>query len=236
MLIVAIPKSASTSLIQTLGELHHLPNVNVSVRSGLVARCPVAPEYAQLAKFHPREVVEVDARVVEAVRSPDSIAKFHFPPTPNNQARLRDVRKLILLRDAVEIVAAYRRGDATGAFRLKSHEFCYCLSEEGWSERARKLGLIDELRAFAAGWRAHDGDKLVVEASELVARPAAVLARVERYFELPLSGADTLRQEKYSRAPSLPQRSAAQIVLARWPLILKRIASDLRKLAVGAPL
>ncbi len=236
MLIIAIPKSASTSLNETISELHGLPNAPARVRSEVVARCPVAPGYAQLAKFHRREVVEIDAAVVEAVCSPHSLAKYHFPPTPNNQARLQGARKLILLRDAEQIISAYRRGDATGAFRLKSHEFCYCLSEQSWHARAEKLGLQGELRAFAAGWRAHDGDKLVIESAELTADPAAVLARVEAYFGLPLSGGGALRREKYSRAPDLPQRSALAILFSRRLLLVKRLASDLRKLATGVPL
>ena len=236
MLIIAIPKSASTSLTATLSELHGLRIASAEVRSQIVARCPEAAAFRQIANFHRREVVELDARAVAAVSAPGAIVKFHFPPTENNQARLRDLPKLILLRNVEEIVSAYRRGDETGAFRLKSHEFCYCLSEQGWFARAEKFGLLAELRAFAAEWRAHDGDKLVVESAELIADPAAVLGRVESYFGLPSSGGSTLRREKFSRGPEPRPRSPLEILFARRVLIAKRLASDLRKLATGVPL
>lgn len=227
MLIIAIPKSASTALVSTLSARHALPVVSAELRLRLVARCPVAEGYVQLARLHRREVVEIDAEVAREVAAPGLLAKFHFPPTPNNQSRLASTPKVVLLRDPREIVSAYKRGDETGAFRLKSYEFCYCLTEQGWQARAEKTGLLAQLRAFADGWRAHPGDKLVLEAEELIGDPAGALARVERYFGLPPSGVVALRQEKFTRdRAAAPPRGPLRVMLGRHRLVVRRLLAD----------
>ncbi|HEU4428627.1 MAG TPA: hypothetical protein VFT98_07725, partial [Myxococcota bacterium] len=155
MLIIAIPKSASTALAVTLSEAHGIPIASQRIRDEWLIGAPRAPGYWQLGQFHRRDVVEIDERIARIVAARDVLAKFHFPPTPRNQAVLRDVKKVVLLRAAEEIVSAYRRGEETGAWRTKSFEFAFCFTERGWQRRAGATGLLGELRSFADGWRAH---------------------------------------------------------------------------------
>lgn len=234
MLIVALPKSASTALVATLSEQHRLPIETGRIRERLVAQRPLARGFAQIERFHRRELIELDDEVVRAVAAPGLLAKFHFPPTRNNQARLAGVPKLVLLREPEEVVAAYRRGDETRAFPLKSPEFCYCLTERGWQARARETGLLDQLRAFADGWRAHRGDMLLIEYRDLARDALGAIARAEKYLGLPQSGADSLREEKFSRASAAaPRRSALAVLAARRGLILRRSVGDLDRLVNG---
>jgi hypothetical protein len=231
MLIIAMPKSASTTLVATLGESHGLPVASQQLRDEILLRRRIAPGYWHAAQFHRRDFVEIDDRIASLIAGPDLLAKFHFPPTPTNQAVLREVKKVILLRDPTEVVSAYRRGEETGSWPTKSYEFAFCFSEDGWQRRARETGLIDELRRFAEGWREHDGEKLVIESAELVADPRGALARVEAYFGLPISGSVELRQERFSRA--IAPRSRPRLLWGRRRLILRRAIAGANRLVAG---
>lgn len=233
MLIIAIPKSASTALVSTLSAAHELPIRTREIRDDVLLRRPIAAGYWHVAQFHRRDFVEVDEAVAGVMAAGDLLVKFHFPPTPRNQAVLRQIPKVILLRDSEEIVSAYRRGEESGAWPTKSYEFAYCFTERGWQRNARKTGLARELREFAEGWHAHDGNKLVVEAAELLAEPAQTLARVEQYFGLPTSGLRELKQERFSRATDVPHRSLSRILWWRRSLIGKRLLADVNRLVAG---
>lgn len=184
-------------MVASLGEAHGLPVGSQQLRDEDLLRRRVAPGYWHAAQFHRRDFVEIDDRIASLIAARDLLAKFHFPPTPTNQAVLRHVKKLILLRDPSQVVSAYRRGEETGSWPTKSYEFAFCFSEDSWQRRARETGLTDELRRFEEGWREHDGEKLVIESVEMVADPQGVLARVEAYFELPAYGSS-----RASRNPS----------------------------------
>lgn len=233
MLIIAIPKSASTALVSTLSAAHALPIRTKEIRDDVLLRRPIAAGYWHAAQFHRRDFVEVDEPSATVMAARDLLAKFHFPPTPRNQAVLRRIPKVVLLRDAEEIVSAYRRGEETGAWPTKSYEFAFCLTERGWQEHARKTGLTQELRAFADGWRSHDGDKLVIEAAELVAQPARTLARVEEYLGLARSELRELRRERSSRESDGSRRSLARMLWRRRGLVARRLLADTNRLISG---
>lgn len=231
MLIVAVPKSASSSLTSTLCSQHGLRYESDRIRRGPLRRCPVADEYRELERFHRREVAEIDDAVVEAVSNPRVLAKLHFPPTKNNQRRLARVPKVILLRDPVEVIRAYRRGNEAGVFNLHHPSFCFCITEEDWMERARETGVLEQLERFVAGWRAHDGDKLLIESDDLIREPARALERIETYLGLPPSGAQQIARTRYTREDAA-RPSVPAILFARRKIILERLARDLGGLLV----
>ncbi len=233
MLVVAIPKSASSSLVTTLAERHGIPVRSSELRRTHFPRLSVDPAYRHLARFH-REVKNIDRTVADLAAAPAHLVKHHWPPTRVNQELLRDVPKVVLLRDARDIVRAYKRGDDSGTFPLRSHEFCFALSERGWLKQAERIGLIAELDRFAAGWRAHAGDKLIVEFEDLTDDPKATLARIESYLGLPPSHAAELAREKFSRTPTA-SRGPLRVLLARRRLIGKWVLAHGSALLTGDP-
>jgi hypothetical protein len=232
VLILAIPKSASTALVATLAYAHGLPVRTREVRDEVLLRRPIAPGFWHVAQFHRRDFVEVDAAVAVVLAAPGSFVKFHFPPTPTNQAMLRNIPKIVLVRNAEEIVSAYWRGEESGAWPSKSLEFAYCLGERRWQSRARALGLTEELRAWEEGWRLHDGSKLVIESAELLANPRRMIRHAERYLGLPESGAGELLRERYSRGERA-MRGWPTILWGRRGPIAKRLLVDLCRLVTG---
>lgn len=227
MLIIAVPKSASSALIATLGAAHGLPNGTERVRRGEIRKCSIADGFRELERFHRHEVAEVSDAVAAAVATRGELVKLHFPPTANNQAKLASTPKVILLREPEEVIRAYQRGDETGAFKLRHPRFCFCLSERAWMQRAIETGVLDELRAFVVGWKAHEGDKLVVESRELTRDPKNAIARIEAYFGLPPSGQSELSQVRFTRGATR-RRTTPHILFARRRIIGQRISQELR--------
>ena len=213
MLIVAIPKSSATSLVSTLGRLHDLPAKQIDMR-------PKAPpeEFQILSDIH-RDQGEVSWKQAATLTSANTIYKQHVVPTANNRSVLRHSMKVVLLRDAADVVLAYRRsllvGQDSDNGGLQRH-FAGCRSESDWLGRAESIGLLRELEAFRQGWTDADGEQLVVQYNELVTQPRSVINRVEDYFGLPASPHVVLSKDRYTRGwyGSL-RRFARQIPLLR---------------------
>lgn len=197
MLIAAIPKSASTALMTTLGNLHGLP-ASQSFFDDEFARRPVPPDYARLPDYH-FDVRQLDRGLAEAVTARGIIAKHHVPPSTTNLDRLRDHGIVVLLRDPVEVVLAYRRG-----IRNRVHDpmdgFRDCRSEGDWLRRARDNRLMDDLERFRDGWLSHGGRTLIVRYEELVGDPTGVVREIESFWGLPHTTERVrLAKERYSR-------------------------------------
>ena len=130
MLIIAMPKSASSSLVSTLCSLHNMEDLTGQTRDKYLSKMPVAEEYSVFAKHHSEIRQITDDSVLDDFKSLRHFNKHHIPPTENNQKKLHDIKKVILFRDPEGIVAAYKRGEDTRAFPMKSVDFAFCFSEK----------------------------------------------------------------------------------------------------------
>lgn len=196
MLILAIPKSASTALLETLGQLHGCHAVQTNFFD-----LPVHRDYSVLARFH-HDQHELTGELVETLVARDRFHKNHIVPTPNNQALLAEHRKVILLREPRDVVLAYRR--AIRALDADLPElttvFADCETESDWLERAGQIGLLSSLEKFCDGWLEHSGSKLVIWYEELIAEPTKTVNRVEDYLGLPTSDKVDLVRARYTRS------------------------------------
>lgn len=205
MLIIAIPKSASTALMLTLGLLHGLP-----ARQVMFPRqaWPKRPRFDNLARLHSdaRElVVEQRGQFLGS----DSFHKQHIVPTDHNVELLAGTAPVVLVREPEDIVTAYRRADG-----IREHPprpaFKGLTTEEDWQERAEEIGLIDELTCFRDTWSGFDG-ALVLEYSRVVSELDACIDAIEDHWGLPRSARPvSLVKARYSRMIA-PRRQ-----LVRW--------------------
>jgi hypothetical protein len=206
MLLIAIPKSASTALMETLARAHGL-------------RCDMWRKWPgecsrEFPAFHMQHSYgwELDAATADELASSPTLFKLHILPSTNNQALLNALPKVILLRHPDDIVRAYRRGQETGVYRQKTAAFDGCVTDDDWIARAREVGLHQDLTAFRDRWLAHPGEKHIVHYEDLVRDPQGVLAGIERYWSLPASGVTELLKRKYTRlgAQSLAEHKATE--------------------------
>lgn len=198
MLIAAIPKSASSSLVASLCAATGYPRTNAEVRRNFLTATPPPVEYCQLKRFH-SDVAELSEDAVAAMTRPRRIAKLHIVPTDNNLSQLRDIRKIVLLRPAEEVVAAYWRGMETATWTTSVKEIANCKSQEQWMQTAADIGLTAELEAFNRRWKADPGNSLVVSYNQLTTDSNATIGSVLEYFNLDVGNVPELGRVNYSR-------------------------------------
>lgn len=212
MLLVAIPKSGSTSLMVTLGRAHGL-----AVEQLFFPHLPPPSRTRVLHRYH-SDVRELEKEVVHAFSTGDRIFKQHIPPTRDNLRLLRPIRKVILLRPPEEIVQAYFRAERRGLHRPRE-EFRGCDTADDWVLRAGEIGLLDDLSWFQGGWReegkAHPEQCLTIGFRELTRDTTRTVNAVESFLGLSTSDAVSLSRERYSRESPARRRMRHLGTLAR---------------------
>lgn len=224
MLIVAIPKSASTSLATSLCELHGLTNVTAHINQEFKHRQPEGVQF--LHNYHALPVI--DRQLAERVYADESVLyKLHVFPNEQSLKNLRGRKKVVLLREPEQIVMAEKRA-IESLIHSRRDEFADCTTEEEWLQRAKEIGLYQDLRAFYERWQAEVGpDTLVIHYAELVEKPQEIINRVEAFLGWPVSSDPTLSKERYSGA------SRFSILMERGRRlkrkILRRVSRNVRR-------
>jgi hypothetical protein len=198
LLIVAIPKSASSSLAASLAKATRWPRQNADIRKRFLTPAPAPDGYTQLKRFH-SEVADLTPEAAQLLALPGQITKLHVVPTANNLALLRDMPKVVLLRPAEEIVAAYWRGLETSTWTTLVGDIARCSTQDQWMGLAEQIGLTDELRRFNHDWQLFDGDALVISYADLTRQPEATIRAVMEYFGIDTACVPELAQVNYSR-------------------------------------
>lgn len=194
MLIIAIPKSASTSIMKTLGKIHRIK----AIQDFSFADNPIPDNVNILNKYH-SDIREITSKEVSKFSSSKILYKQHIFPTSNNLKLLQSIKKVILLRDTIEIILAYRRGAYKKVHTLE--EFSLKSDQNKWIERAKEIGLYSDLEYFNRKWKENsDHNTLFIEYSDLIETPHTVLNKVEEFFNLPVTrNSFTLSKARYSR-------------------------------------
>jgi len=197
MLIIAIPKSASTSLMHTLGSLHNLPFCqkrfgNRQFPDNLIL----------LPKYH-SDIRELTGEDVSDMDTVDMAFKQHIPPTNQNIDLLKYTRKVILLRPPVEIIEAYFRAEKRHLQKQRTG-FEHCKTISDWQTEAVRTGLLEELEWFYETWMEYALNNkevnLIVTFKDLVENQSETINRIEEFFQLPISTQKVkLSKKRYSR-------------------------------------
>lgn len=195
MLIIAIPKSASTSLLLTLKKYHGIDATQSFYRD---YSPPSNSKFIHQLHSDIRTLTKKESSSFEA---PDHFYKQHIFPSEENLQLFSNVKKVILLRDPKEVLMAYRRGAKKGVHNLIPG-FDINWSEEKWIQKAQEVGLWDDLNLFHDQWMnvAKKDNTLIVDYQNYVTRPNWVLNEIETFFNLPITEAtvETVKA-RYSR-------------------------------------
>ena len=132
------------------------------------------------------------------------IFKQHIPPTGNNLRLLKEIKKVVLLREPRQIIESYYRAEIRKSHPTRK-EFENCSTVEAWLQTAEKNGLLSDVSWFFNEWLSeserHPQTNLVIDYSQLTLEPQKVINSVVSYFDLPVSETVVLRKERYSRIP-----------------------------------
>jgi hypothetical protein len=203
MLIIAMPKSASSSLARSLSDATGVPVANRAARAPWKAR-PRAASFPLMAAIHHGDAYELAPSDAEALAAIDGVAKHHILPTANNTAVLAGVRRIVLLRDPDEVIDAYWRGYATGVWPDAFKVLGAGRTIEEWRAAARTAGLDAELERFAGGWRQAPGETLLLDYAGLTADSDRTLRQALDFFGYSEAAVPALAREKFTRDKNVP--------------------------------
>lgn len=194
MLIIAIPKSASTSLLDTLAKMYGFEAEQV-ILQGLKA----PSDLNLLHKYH-SDIREYSDRDMDEFCKESKFYKQHIPPTENNKRLLKGFKKVILLRDPKEIIEAYWRAERKKIHKKRT-EFNGVDSVEGWINRAEEIGLLEDLNFFYDGWNAEEDESTIkISYNDITQNTAETIQYIEMFFGLKkVSNYTELSKKRYSR-------------------------------------
>jgi hypothetical protein len=120
MLLIGMPKSASTSLIATLGELTGLATMQGIARVQTDIDCEGFPE---LQKYHTNMIERSGLFIKQVVTGNKKIFKEHLLPTKRHLKHLEKYKApiVVLLREVEHSVDCYKRHDANHYKKYKKH-------------------------------------------------------------------------------------------------------------------
>lgn len=191
MLIIAIPKSASTSLMTTMRRLHNIESKQIFFPNN-----PFPNNCKYLYNLH-SDVRELDEKQVTLFRSKKTFYKQHIFPSQNNLERLNTLKKVILLRTPKDVVKAYYRAEKQYIHNIRN-DFKNLRTPEEWIEQAKKLGLLSDLTQYYI-WRRQNNVKIVYY-RDLISSPKKVINKIESFYDLPITKEKiTLDKKRYSR-------------------------------------
>jgi len=196
VLIVAIPKSASTSLMFTLAKIHQLP---AGQPGYLDLHTP--NEFKQLSIYH-SDIVNLTPSVANKLSKLNCVYKHHLPPTANNIKLLTRQKTVLLLRKPAQVLDAYYRAIKTFSIE-NSVGFKRSLGKAGWLTYISESGLEREIELFYRGWEEFAHENIwTVYFKDLISNPVATINTVERFWNLPITpGPFSLMKMRYTRNP-----------------------------------
>lgn len=202
MLIIAMPKSASSSLARTLARAHGLDERNDEINA---VHPPQFTDRHRLAQdLHPFPAVPTD-RLRTIARDRSALRKLHLFPTPDVLAAISGEQVIVLLREPTEIVDAEFRAVVNG-IHPRAPSMPRTGSIRRWRAAADRGGLLASLVAFDADWRAAAADRpelMLITHAELTADPDGALRRCAVHLGLHERPGLELLHERWS-GPTVP--------------------------------
>jgi hypothetical protein len=196
MLIVAQPKSSSTSLLATLREVSGLTSSaqQCYIDGSRVRDCfSNPPEFPVLREIH-SDVANYEPSFLDQWTDADVFFKQHVVPSPHNLSLLQEKRYVILRRDPEASYQAY----------LRSLQFM-----DGFCARYTRFRLLEdrsqsvrkELETFHERYQDPPGETLALTYENVTKRPARTVSCVLDFFGVSYAeGEDVeLARRRYSR-------------------------------------
>jgi len=190
MLVIAIPKSASTSLLVTLESCCRKPGGQTFFPDASIPK-----ETSVIHKYH-SDIRECTSKQAQHFSSGTHIFKQHIPPTSNNLSLLRSQKKVILLRKPQGVIGGYFRARFMHNPR-KEFEGLTTLSD--WLDRAKEIGLTNDLEWFYNTWSVEQDNSLIINYRSVVEEPLYTVNKIQDFFGLKRSASCTLAKMRYSR-------------------------------------
>ena len=197
MLIIAIPKSASSSLLHTLGKATGLPHKQL-----MFGDMPIPRESKVIHKYH-SDIRILPEKTWQQLSDANGFFKQHGFPSPENLHALGNIRKVVLLRTPEDIISAYWRAEMSHIHAPRK-EFSSLETIDKWMHEAKENGLYDDLMFFQNCW-IEEADRNpsfvhLIHYNQLMSDPTNTINGILRYFNLSeIPHTISLSRKRYSR-------------------------------------
>ncbi|SDR69328.1 sulfotransferase domain-containing protein [Christiangramia echinicola] len=222
MLLIAIPKSASSSLLATLDKLH--PEIG-TVQDFSFRHNKIPERSKQIHRVH-SDIRELSSKELEKFQDPEVIYKQHIFPSENNIQLLQDTKKVILLRKPEEILHAYKRGARKNHNSLPPG-YSDKMKGKDLLRKSKEDGFLADLHFFYNHWykTQKDPNTLIIQYLEYLDHPKKIINKIEGFLGLSLTEINVIpvkaRYSKLSAADHL------KTIRKKGILILKSAVSHL---------
>lgn len=197
MLIIAMPKSASTALHETLvavtnAKMAEYPEVDITNK-------PTVKQFSAIARMH-GDCRKLPTSLLKQWAESNDVYKLHILPTKQHQRALQKEKVVILLRNSQDAILSYFRTYKNLGARYP--KFSDCDSQQEWLQQAEANGLSADMNKFYESWLNYSGDHLLIRYADLVKNPQKVVKKVARYWNLDVSTNNIeLKKSRYTRIP-----------------------------------
>lgn len=183
MLIVAQPKSASTSLLYSIAKAAGIKAVNGKSKSKNDELCI---GFEELQKYHTTTHKRTEKLLTYYCQKKDLIYKDHILPTEEHLKYLNKKRFIVLLRKPEDTIDNYKR-------IIENYKNNKLLAKDA---KELKLELLinidfdkfcDDIRLFNKIWSEYHGG-LHIDYDTLIMCPRNTLLKCMNYFQLPIIG------------------------------------------------
>ena len=172
MLIIAMPKSASTSLTNTLGEISRrntmlgIPAINIDID---------CEGFKEVQKYHCNMIERSPLFIKQIINGQKKIFKEHLLPTSRHLKILAKFKKpiLILLRDVDDCYDAYCRHDRAHFHKTKRHMDLKQVKKD-----------LSEFHNKYMWWASNKKHVLVVYFKDLVFEYNKTMKKIMKHFKL----------------------------------------------------
>lgn len=195
MLIIAIPKSASTSVMATLGSLHNME----ATQDTTTPRSLNRPEgVAYLHRLH-GDIREINPELATAWTTSKIIHKQHVFPSENNIELLACIKKQFFLEIQKMLFQHTKEGVEKGIHALPKG-FKYGLSKDEWLLIAKEVGLTNDLELFYNNWmKKPRSNTLIIQYKDVINKTNIILNKIEHFLNLSITGKEIkLERKQYS--------------------------------------
>lgn len=211
MLIIAIPKSASTSLMITLGKIHGVKSMqDFTLKENKI------PEKSKVIHTVHSDIREILQENVNQFNQEEIFYKQHIFPSDNNLKRLETIKKVVLIRDPKDILYAYLRGAKKKHNGLPKGYLYNELTRKKILKRAKNDGFFDDICFFRNQWKekANLAYTLFIDYVDYVQNTKEVINKIEVFFNLPITSKEiTPVKARYSKGRNRLQKYLIQIIV-----------------------
>lgn len=197
MLIVAIPKSASTSLASTLARINGVSfkQKNKLQKKKNHKKC----KSNNLHKIH-SDMIDFEENEIKSLAKSNTIYKQHIFPSENNLKFIKTIKCVIILRNVEDIIRSYKRKfDYDGQHKMGMFGLTRYDSYEKYLDQFKQLGIYDDLVYFNSKYKGiQDDNHLIIYKDDIINKTNETINKINLFFGMPhVSSNILLSKERY---------------------------------------